>query len=210
MVLRSDEAANQAEIGRDQRFRGNVGKATTAAASLGTAAVAGPLVAKVIPFLNQYIPTELAMKGINKVSPRLGEFLQKGREMGLDVEEGLNFIKEKIGGNSREPAKQDKNIIQQESPELHTFIDQEIRNGRKPIEAGAIAQSDKRFSDVIKKLMKAHKTPWSSIVESIYGAGEMAQPSQQKSQTQQQAGQGGPGQQALMDILGRINQKLGQ
>lgn len=214
MVLRSDEVANQAEVERDQKFRGNVGKGFSAVASLGTAAAGGALASKVMPFLNQYIPAGLAMKGINKVSPQLGAFLQKGHEMGLDVEEGLDFIKGKLGGERKEPAKQDRNIIQQESPELHTFIDQEIRKGRKPIEAGALAQNDKRFSDVIKKLMKAHKTPWSSIIQSIYGTGDMAQSGQQRQAEQPaqptQGSQGGPGQQALMGILAKINQKLGQ
>lgn len=171
MVLRSDEVANQAEVERDARFRSNLTKGISAAASLGTAAVGGTLAAKVMPFLNQYIPPGLAMKGINKVSPKLGAFLQKGHEMGLDVGEGLSFIRDKLGENNRETAKENRNIIQQVSPELHSFIDQEIRKGRKPIEAGAIAQNDKRFVDVIKKLMKAHKTPWSSIIQSVYGTG---------------------------------------
>ena len=67
MVLRSDEVANQAEVERDQRFRGNVAKGITSAGSLATAAVGGGLAARVLPFLNQYIPPGLAMKGINKV-----------------------------------------------------------------------------------------------------------------------------------------------
>ena len=83
-----------------------------------------------------------------------------------------DFIGEKSEEGQQEPAKQNKNIIEQESPELHSFVDQEIRKGRKPIEAAALAQKDKRFSNVIKKLMKTHKTSWSNIIESIFGSGE--------------------------------------
>lgn len=215
MVLRSDEAANQAEVERDKKFRGSVGRGAASAASIAAGTAAGTMASRIMPFLNQYIPAGFAMKGINKVSPKLGSFLQKGHEMGLDVEDGLNFIKEKIGGENKEPAKQQRNIIEQESPELHTFIDQEIRKGRKPIEAAALAQNDKRFGSIIQKLMKTHKTPWSSIIESIYGNGDMAQPSQQQAQPQgqqqqTQQGQGGSGAQKLMDILAMINNKLGQ
>lgn len=218
MVLTSSEAANQAEIERDERFRSNVKRGIGTAASLagaGALATGGALASRIMPFLNKYIPVDLAIKGINKVSPRVGAFLKKGQEMGLDVEEGLNFIKEKISPQ-QEPAKENRNIIQQYSPELHKFISDQVSGGRTPIEAAAIAQHDKRFADVIKKLTKDHKTPWSSIIESIYGSGQNAQPNQstnqQQQQTQQQPqqGQAGPGQTALMDILNRINKRLGQ
>jgi hypothetical protein len=206
MVLRSDEEANQAEIERDKRLRGNIAKGVKAAASIGAASVGGPLASKIMPFLNQYIPSSLAVKGISKVSPKLGSFLKKGQEMGLDIEEGLNFIKNEMSGEkAKENAKENRNIIEQYSPELHQFIDQEIKKGRKPIEAGAIAQNDKRFKNVIGKLMKDHKTPWSNILESVYGSSEMAQqPQNTSSEVQQQ--QPGQGQAALMAILQKIQQ----
>jgi hypothetical protein len=221
MVLRSDEQANEAEFERDKKFRGNLGKGVAAAASLGTAAVAGPLAARIMPFLNQYIPPALAMKGIEKVSPRLGTFLRKGQEMGLDVEDGLNFLKDKLS-KSAEPAKEKRNIIEQYSPELHKFISEEVSKGRAPIEAAAIAQHDKRFSSIINKLSKDHKTPWSSIIDSIYGTGQYGgavnppsqnqpqQPMQQVAQQPPQQGQqGGQGQAALLAILQKIQQSRG-
>jgi len=212
MVLRSDEAANEAEIERDQRFRSNVGKGIGTAAALGGATVSGALASKVLPFLNKYIPQDLAIKGISKVSPRLGDFLKKGQSMGLNVEEGLNFIKDKLPEQTLEKPKENRNIIQQYSPELHEFLDQEIKKGRNPLEAGAIAQNDKRFSKIINKLSKDHKTPWSNILQSVYGQGQQAQQSNDSSTVQQQNQQQNPGsgQQALMDILNKINQRLGQ
>lgn len=190
MILRSDEEANNAEVERDKSLRGNINKA---AIGLGTAAIGGSLTGKIMPFLNQYIPAGLAMKGINKVSPKLGSFLKKGQEMGLNLEEGLSFLKDKLSNSKTDnfQTKENGNIIQQYSPELHQFLDQEIKNGRSPIEAGAIAQSNKKFSDVIKKLSKDHKTDWSSIIQSVFGNGQTAQPSQQPvQQPPQQQGQG--------------------
>lgn len=181
MVLRSDEQANEAEVERDQNFRGKVGKAITTTASIGTAAIggpiaaraAGPLLTKVMPFLNQYIPAALAMKGINKVSPKLGAFLNKGQEMGLNVQDGLDFLKEKLTSSSQQQTtKEKRSILEQYSPELHKFISEEVTKGRSPIEAAALAQNDKRFADVIKKLTKDHKTSWSQIVEGIFGNGQ--------------------------------------
>lgn len=176
--LRPDEMATESLIRKNQeeekRFK-NVGKTALA---IGATAGLGPIAGRIAPFLNKFIPADLAIKGISKVAPQLGNLLKKGQSYGLDMKEGLDFIKDQFMPKA-EPAKENRNIIQQVSPELHQFLDQEIKKGRKPIEAGALAQNDKRFGDIIKKLMKAHKTPWSSIVESIFGNGQMAQPSQQ-------------------------------
>jgi hypothetical protein len=180
MISRSDEQANQSEIERDKKFRGNIGKAV---GTIGTPAIAGPLASRILPFLNEYIPPALAVKGINKVSPKLGDFLNKGQEMGLNIEEGLNFIKQKLGGQKSELTKENRNIIQQYSPELFQFIDEEIKGGRNSIEgAAAIAQNDKRFSNIIQKIIKDHKAPWSSIVESIFRGQGNPQENQQKDQ----------------------------
>ncbi len=220
MVLRSDERANEAEVERDRNFRGNVRKGVSSAASLAGGAASGALAAKVMPFINQYIPAGLAMKGISKVSPKLGAFLQKGHEMGMDVEEGLTFIKDKLGGNKQEPAKQNGNIIEQYSPNLFQYMKDLIGKGGSPIEAAAKARKflDKKEQDIISKMEKDHKTDWSSIVESVFGGQGMAQPQPQQGQQQQpgpqgqpqQSGQAGPGSQKLMSILDMINQKLGQ
>ena len=229
MALRSDEAANQAEVERDKKFRGNVGKGIATAASLGSAVVAGPLAARVMPFLNEYIPAALAVKGISKVSPKLGAFLKKGEEMGMNVQGGLDFLKEKIGKGA-EPPKENRNVIQQYSPELHQFIDSEIQKGRTAIEAGALAQNDKRFKDVISKLSKDHKSPWSSILETAYGSQTQqkspsqnaqsikdllaqgafgGQPQQSPPQGQQfQQGGGDQAKQQLMQAMQALTQKL--
>lgn len=179
--------------------------AKKAATAVGGAAIAN----RIVPFLSKYIPENLATKGLNKVSHKLGNFIKKAGAMGFDFDETRDFIGEKLtGGIEQEPAKEDRNIIQQYSPELHQFIDQEVKKGRKPIEAGALAQSDKRFKKIISQLEKDHKTPWSSILESVYGGVGMAQPQQQQMQQPQQSQQTGPGQQALMQMLQQINQRV--
>lgn len=171
----------------------------TAASTIG----GGIAVNKVLPFLNQYLPENLAIKGLTKVDPRFGKFIKRAMDNGYGYEELRNFIGEKTEEGQSKPSKETRNIIEQYSPELHQFIDQEIKKGRNVLQAGALAQNDKRFSKIIQKLSKDHKTPWSNILQSVYGE---AQQGQQQAQPQQQTGQG---QQALASILDRINQRLG-
>jgi hypothetical protein len=202
-MMRPDEQANQAQIDRDKRIRQNVGRGVKTAAEIGltvASAYAIPAAsARVLPWLNKYIPPELAMKGLKKVAPKVAGFLERGLSMGLDLEEGMNFVKDKISTknekespeNAENPhktgknAKESRNIIEQYSPELHQFIDQEVKKGRPVIQAGALAQNDKRFTDIIKKLSKDHKTDWSSILESVYGGAQSPNASQQQQSPQQ-------------------------
>jgi hypothetical protein len=189
--LRPDEKEAKGDIERSKRFDSNiksgisaVGNAATAIGGVGLAAkAAGPLASKIMPFINKYIPADMAIKGISKVSPEMGKLLRKGMDQGLNVQDGLDFIKGQIEKKS-EPAKQKLNIIEQVSPELHQFIDQEIRKGRKPLEAGTVARLDKKHAETIKKLEKQHKTPWSKIIESLYGNGDQALPQQGQQQAQ--------------------------
>lgn len=211
MVLRSDESANEAEIQRNQKLGSNIKKGVVSAASLGGIAAGGPLASKIMPFLSKYVPVDLAIKGISKINPKIGEFLKKGQSMGLNVEEGFDFVKEKLGGDKQNTrAEEKRNIIQQYSPELHSFISEEVKKGRSPIEAGALAQVHDKFKKVIKKLTDDHKTDFQSILSTIYGEAQSAQPSNvqepQNPQTQQQPGSG---QQALMSILQKIQQQRG-
>lgn len=191
--LRPDEIESQADIERsreyDKKINSGVKSAASLATGLGAAGIAaktlGPLSSKILPFINKYIPTDLAIKGISKVSPELGGLLKKGISQGLDIKDGLDFIKGQIDKN-QEPAKQNRNIIEQYDPELHQFILQQIKSGRSPLEAGALAQQDKkggnRFISAINKLVKDHKAPWSAILESVYGGQAQAQAQTQQPQ----------------------------
>jgi hypothetical protein len=225
-MMRPDEQANAAEVQRDQRMRQGIGKGIGIAVGLAS----GSLGARALPFLNEYIPTDLAMKGLQKVSPQIASFLKKGQSAGLDIKEGMQYVKDKLMPKEEEKqeAQQDKrNLIEKHSPELHQFISQHIKKGKSHKEAGALARigtGGKSFDKVIDKLTKEHKTTWEDILESVYGgaksansAGNVAQNpadmtgnAQQQQQGQPQQGQSGPGQQALMDVLNRINQKMGQ
>lgn len=200
---------------------------------VGTAATAylgGGAINKVLPFLSKYIPEALAIKGLNKIDPRYGKFINTALAAGQTFDAAKDFMGEKIE-ESQEPAKQEGNIIEQVSPELHQFISDQIKQGREGYAAGAIAQKDKRFAPVIEKLIKEHKMSWADIIEQIYGQGA---PLKKKGMMQQEADrfsqaypqeqgtgaapeqapnlsgqQQGPGMQAISAVLNKINQKLG-
>lgn len=185
------------------------------------AKLAGVIAPKIGAFLSDYIPEETAIRGLSKIDPRLKTFVDGVMQEGYSFDDVRNFLGEKVRRESEQEkektqAKDNKNIIERVSPKLHQFIDQEIRKGRSALEAGAIAQSGgNEFKKVIDQLVKEHKIPWSSLLESVYGASpqqaqspdqmQNAQPSQQGQQPQQS----GTGQQALMQILQKIQQSRG-
>lgn len=94
------------------------------------------------------------------------------------------------------PSKENRNIIQQYSPELFEFLQEQIQKGNNPIAAGAAAQNNSKFSNIIKKISKDHKADWSSILQTVFG-NEQAQQAPQQQNTQQQ----GPGSEILMKAL---------
>ncbi len=229
--LRPDEQASFSRIERSQKRDESLKKgAKTTFGLASTLAVGGALAPslapKILPFLSKYIPANLSVQGISKVSPVLGNFLKKGISMGLPVEAGLDFIKNQIISEEEskaasKPPKENRNIIEQYSPELHKFILEQVKSGRSPLEAGALAFQDQKggagFKKIIEKLVKDHKTPWASIIEAVYGSPNMAQPQQptqaapqpQGAQSPQQGQPQGQGQQALMSILQKIQQARG-
>jgi hypothetical protein len=173
------------------------------APAIGAGAVAGSqLLKRVAPFLSSYLPENLAIKGLSKLDPRLGKFIQTAQANGQTWGEIKDFIGSKFQQEEKvQPAKEKRNIIEMESPELHQFIEQNLKGGRKLLESGALAQNDKKFSNIVKKLEKQHKTPWSQILQSVYGMGEQAQSQQQIQQPSAQPQQVGPGAQALLQAV---------
>jgi|GEM_PF-2358213 len=188
--LRPDELALQSDIERSKSSDKIVGKGIKTVSGLALGAGGLGLSSKILPFINEFIPAELAMKGISKVSPKLGSFLKKGMDQGLQLKDGLKFIKDNLNGqNQSQNTPNPQNIVSQYDDKLHAFIENEIKNGRTPLEAGAIARTNKDFEKSIKNIEKDHKTNWSSILESTYGSAQQpqqGQPMQQQTQTQQQ------------------------
>ena len=218
----SERAAESILKKRDsvEKEEGYIKKGLKLAAGAGATALGVGISSKILPFLNEHIPIDLAIKGISKISPKVGDFLKKGMAKGLDAKEGLNFVKDKINESQQQQkqpekqsqtAQQNKNIIEQYSPELHEFLKNELAKGRPHLEAGALAQINDKFKKVIKKIEEDHKTPFSAILDTVYGGGQYGGAVNQPQQSnQQQPQQSGPGAQALNSTLDKIRQIRGK
>lgn len=212
---RSDISAADQQIKKSQNrnslLKGGVNTIIAGASALGASS-------KILPFLSSYLTPDMAMKGINKIAPEVGKFLQNGMKSGLSLKSGLEYLRQnavpKEAKEVEENAQESRNIIEQYSPELNQFIQEQIGKGLDPIQAGAIAQNDKRFSSVIQKLMKDHKTPWSNILQAVFGQGQQASGQAQQNPTNegnaQQSMQGQQQQQPNQGIDPQLAQILQQ
>ena len=230
--MRPDERASFSESERENRFERNIkgglkgiGKLALGTGSLGIGA-------KIAPFLSELIPVDLAMKGINKLAPKVGQFLKKGQEMGLNLKEGLDFLKKNMG--EKEPEK--KELAKESAGKTESFFTQAfqfLKSGKSVERADPFLKYAKQFVDSgkikdvedLKTLYEMFKQQQSGqqkkgstglsqgLQEQFnqgYGPQGQAQPQQPRQQQAQPQQTAGPGQQALMAILQKINQGKGQ
>lgn len=187
-----------------------------------TAYSGSKLASKIVPavgaLINKYVPDDLSKSGLSKVDPRFNKFIQGALDQGYTYDDIRGFIGEKLEKTESEsqPAKEDRNIVKQYSPELDSYISEKIKAGEPSVRAGAAAFfENKEFEKIIEKIEKDHKTNWSDLVQTIYGRDNPLQGIQgiqtpqpmQQGQGQQQPG--GSGSQALMAILQKIQQAQG-
>ena len=126
--------------------------AKTAALAAPALAGSGAALSRILPLLSEFVPVNLASKGLEKIDSRFGKFIHGAMGAGHTMDEVMGFIKEKVGGNDSKKAPDQRSIIEQYSPELNQFIQQQIQQGRTALEAGAMAQLDKKFQGAIKKM----------------------------------------------------------
>lgn len=164
-MARTDREAAEEYISRSRRQEGLAKKAVGTAAAL--AAPYTSMGSKLLPFLNKALPTGLAMKGIEKISPELANILKSGSKLGLDVNEGLEFFKDQVTQETNQPAE----TIKKYSDKLFQFLKNQIGAGRSPLEAGALAQNMKEFKQPIQKMQKDLQRNWSDILTDEFGEG---------------------------------------
>lgn len=168
----------------------------------GSLAAGGLALNRVLPLLSQYIPADLAIKGLSKVDSRFGKFINTSMQNGKSFDDARQFIFEKARG--KENPQENRNLIQQYSPELFEFLISEVEKGKSPIEAGALAEQQSNFKNVIKQMADDHKAPFSAILQTVFGQG--AGQGQQQGQSQQQPQQGGGSDDQLISALQNILQ----
>ena len=178
------------------------------------------VLSKAAPLLSQYVPEKFAIAGLSKLSPKFGKFINEALNNGFDFQE----VKDFIGGQITESQKEKKGTwqngdpISEESPELYEYLKSEFDKGTKFIDAIKKSKTEPKHKGIIEKITKKYDRSWPSIVRTVFGGAlkndktvdqeeEMATPTQAQPQAQQQTGQG---KQALMEIMQKINQRLGK
>lgn len=159
-------------------------KALTTTASLAAAGIGSGIVAKrVLPFLSKFIPEEITKKGLSKIDPRFTSFINKSMEMGVPLNEIKDFIQGKITGSEQKISESEENEESQYKPiknintikryndKLYSFIENEIKKGRSPLEAGALARMQEHFKKSIAMIEKNVGANWSDILISVFGNG---------------------------------------
>jgi hypothetical protein len=230
--MRPDEIASEDEAERNKRLEGRIGGSLKSAAKIGIGGLGIGLGSKIAPFLSELIPVDLAMKGINKLAPKVGQFLKKGQEMGLNLKEGLDFLKKNMG--KKEPEK--KELAKESGGKTESYFTQAfqfLKSGKSVERADPFLKYAKQFVDSgkikdvedLKTLYDMFKQQQSGqqkkgstglsqgLQEQFnqgYGTQGQAKPQQPRQQQAQPQQAAGPGQQALMAILQKINQGKGQ
>lgn len=209
---RPSEQASISRIQQEKQGERNIKSGLNLAASAGLAYGGTAIASKVIPFLSEHIPSYLAVKGINKISPKLGSWLEKGIEKGLPIEEGLSFLKEKLTGEPSKKKNMNLNFIGQISPELQEYIESEIQSGKSVDHAAATAMIKPEFLEIAKGIEQQSKKRFTALVREIYEgrAIDQGQNGQmpEGQQMQQQGITGQPQKNQISPKLGAAIQRL--
>lgn len=182
------------------------------------------MISQMAPLLSQYIPPLLALKGLSTLNSGIGSFIKAAGKSGQQPEQIVDFIRNKVtpaeeNAQQEQPqqerATEQQNIIQRYAPSLYQEMKNMIDSGANPLQAATKLKNGAGiFANSIKQIENETKADWLSIVESIFGKGDMAQGEINKQpdpkEQMQQIQQSGQGQQALMQMLQKINQRMGQ
>lgn len=60
--------------------------------------MAAGIVSKILPFLNNLIPSALAMKGLSKIDPRFEKFFTNSLAAGFGTDQAISFLRNKFSG----------------------------------------------------------------------------------------------------------------
>lgn len=170
--MRSDEEAMLAQVERENNYKKNLRTGIGTVANVGTLVGGTAIASKILPFLSELIPQDLALKGINKLSPSLGNFLKKGQSAGLDLKKGFNFIKSKLENKEQSQSQESQNplqLISGYSPELADLINSEIGKGITPRALSNKIKYDKKFGSIVAKIEKDLGKTFSEILEEMLG-----------------------------------------
>ncbi len=99
--MRPDELTGKTIQEREHAWNKTIKKTGSNALKLATTLGGVGISARIIPFLSEFISPQIALQGISKVSPKIGDFLNKGMSQGLSLSGGLQYLKSQLGGEGQ-------------------------------------------------------------------------------------------------------------
>jgi DNA-binding transcriptional MerR regulator len=171
---------------------------------------------KILPLLNQHIPVNIMQKGLSKLSPKLGAFMEQAQDMGFDIDQVRDFLKDKVGGSKKDqqgsqnppkpPGKQSNPLQDFETnyPELARGLMNTIQQGQPPQAAAAVIKNSSALKKQVAQLEKETGKNFVDYVLELFGPQQQAQGQQQPQQQptpQQPQGQQGGTDPELMKLL---------
>lgn len=157
----------------------------TAGAIIGGTTIAG----RVLPFLSQHIPGELMRKGLSKIEPRLGKFIEGSLSNGYSLNEIRNFMSEKFTPKQEEETQENPVVKQAKDfetnyPDIVKALMTHINNGQSPQDAASILKSTKTFGKKIKKIEKDTGKNFVDFILEMMGGNQSSQMQQPQQQAQ--------------------------
>lgn len=159
-----------------------------AASLAGSGAIAN----KILPLLNQHVPVNLMQKGLSKINPKLGSFMEQAQDMGFGVDEIREFLQKKVQPPEppkREEEKEHPNITQAKNletqyPHVIKALMGIIQQGQTPQAAAAILKTHSQFGKDVKKIEKETGKNFVDLILELLGP---QNPLQQQGQQQPDA-----------------------
>jgi hypothetical protein len=146
--MRPDEKTAQTMQNREHEWNKTIKKTGSNALKLGASLIGGGIAARILPFLSEFISPEIALKGITKVNPKIGDFLNRGMNQGLSLTEGLKYLKRQLSGEGEYAGGQEEEIEQPQQAQAPQQMNQEppvgslkaLLKGQPPIKQQAQGQ----------------------------------------------------------------------
>ena len=168
------------------------GQVASVAASLGAASAGASVLGKALPFLNKYIPRNLAVQGLNKIDPRFGKFIDEIEQNGYSFEDAREYIKSKLEKeinpeqpqvieepqiqeeqqniSDKESKDDSKNILMKFSPRLAQEVENYIKSGHPIEEIEKIVRSPgSKLAKNVDYIEQSLGMTFYDILRSIYG-----------------------------------------
>lgn len=165
---------------------------------------------KAASMLSYYIPANIAVKGINKLSPKLGEFVNFAKKKGIGDEDIVSFLREKHEKIQESQKKSEKKTIFDEligDIDILSLDEQKqnqlnfLKTASNQLEQKGKSKGDSAFKNIAKKI----KEVLSGNIGMVQGEAMGMQNNPQMQQSQQNQSNAD---QQLMAMMEKFSQSL--